>query len=232
MKRLLTPLIAAMIALAACGGGAAPTAQAPTATPAAVAATTVPTTAPTAPATASGPNISDAFKNGKATYKATYSWTVSAGGQTTTTEQTWYSKGANTRFDFSAGPGATVSMYSIAEGTFICTSTGGTAFCQKAAIEQAFAQNPAAAFAVQLQSDPTKFNAAFTGAQSIAGQQAQCYSVKSIAGAFGDVNTCYSSGGVPLKTTISSSGTTMTTEATAFSTTVNDADFVLPAAAR
>lgn len=230
MKRLLTLLTAASIALAACGSGAAPSAQAPAATATPAAATTAP---PKAATTASGPNIADALKNGKATYKATYSWTVTAGGQTTTSEQTWYSKGANTRFDFSAGPGAAVSMYSIPEGTFICTSAGGTAFCQKAAIEQAFAQNPAAAFAVQLQSDPTKFNAAFTGSQSIAGQQAQCYSVKSIAGgAFGDVNTCYSSGGVPLKTTISASGTTMTTEATAFSTTVNDSDFVLPAAAR
>ena len=233
MKRLLTLLTAAAIALAACGGGAAPTAQAPTATQA-PATTTAPTTATAAAAaTAPGPNIADALKNGKATYKATYSWTVTVGGQTTTSEQTWYSKGANTRFDFSAGPGAAVSMYSIPDGTFICTSAGGTAFCQKAAIEQAFAQNPAAAFAVQLQSDPTKFNAAFTGGQTIAGQQAQCYSVKSIAGgAFGDVNTCYSSGGVPLKTTISASGTTMTTEATAFSTTVSDSDFVLPAAAR
>ncbi len=230
--RLLTALTAAAIALAACSGAASPVAQAPATaagTPVA-AATPTPTTRAATPA---GPNIADVLKAGKPTYKATYTWSVTVGGQTTTSEQTWYSKGANTRFDVSAGPGASVSMYSIADGTFMCTSAGGTAFCQKTPAEAAIAQNPAADFAIQLQGDPTKFNASFTGSQSIAGQQAQCYSVKSLAGgAFGDVNTCYSSGGVPLKTTISASGTTMTTEATAFSTTVNDADFVLPAAVR
>ena len=56
---------------------------------------------------------------------------------------------------------------------------------------------------------------------------------KSIAaGAFGDVSACYSSTGVPLKTTISASGSTITMEATAFSTAVTDADFALPAAVR
>jgi len=85
----------------------------------------------------------------------------------------------------------------------------------------------------QLQGDPTKFNAAFTGSQTIAGQQAQCYNVKSLAGgAFGDVSTCYSSNGVPLKTTITAQGTSVTMEATAFSTNVTDADFALPAAVR
>jgi len=73
----------------------------------------------------------------------------------------------------------------------------------------------------------------FTGSQSIAGQQAQCYKVQSIAaGAFSDVSTCYSSSGVPLKTTISSSGSTVTMEATDFSATVADCDFTLPAPVR
>ncbi|MEA2662123.1 MAG: hypothetical protein QOH08_1695, partial [Chloroflexota bacterium] len=187
-----------------------------------------------APAASSGPNIADVLKAGKTTtYKATYKFSIGAAGQTTTSDQTWYSKGSNTRFDFSAGPGASISIYSLADGTFLCTNAGGTAFCQKTAQQAALSQNPAADFALQLQGDPTKFNAAFTGSQAIAGQQAQCYSVKSVAGgAFGDVSTCYSSGGVPLKTTINSSGSTVSMEATAFTTTVTDADFVLPAAVR
>jgi len=235
--RQLTALIAATIALAACSGAAPPTPQSTQATQASAStavstAAVAATKAPSAPT--SGPNISDVLKAGKATtYKATYTQSITAAGQTAATEQTWYAKGANTRFDFSAGPGALISVYSLADGTFLCTSAGGTAFCQKTAAQAAFVQNPAADFALQLQGDPSKFAASFTGSQTLAGQQAQCFSVKSVAGgAFGDVNTCYSSNGVPLKTTIAAAGSTVTTEATAFTTDVSDADFVLPAAAR
>jgi hypothetical protein len=232
MMRILTGLAASAIVLAACGGAAAPSGAA--ATTAAAATSTQSTTTTAAAATASGPNIADVLKAGKATtYKATYKWTITAGGQTTTSEQTWYYKAPNSRFDFSAGPGATFSVFSLADGTYVCTSAGGQGFCQKSGDQAAFGQNPAADFALQLQGDPTKFNASFTGTASIAGQQAQCYTVKALAGgAFGDVSTCYSSAGVPLKTTINSQGSTLVMEATAFSTTVTDADFKLPAAVR
>jgi hypothetical protein len=230
MRLLIGCATASAIVLAACGGSAAPSGAA--ATTAAAATATQSTTA--AAATTAGPNIADVLKAGKATtYKATYKWSVTAGGQTTTSEQTWYYKAPNSRFDFSAGPGAVFSVYSLADGTYVCTSAGGQGFCQKSADQAALGQNPAADFALQLQGDPTKFNASFTGSQSIAGQQAQCYTVKSLAGgAFGDVSTCYSSTGVPLKTTINSQGSALVMEATAFSTTVTDADFTLPAAVR
>ena len=232
--RLVIGLAACAIALAACGGAAAPSGAAATTAAGATVATSTQSTTTAAAATASGPNIADVLKAGKATtYKATYKWTITAGGQTTTSEQTWYYKAPNSRFDFSAGPGATFSVFSLAEGTFVCTSAGGSSFCQKSADQAALGQNPAADFALQLQGDPTKFNALFTGSQSIAGQSAQCYTVKSLAGtAFGDVSTCYSSSGVPLKTTINSQGSTLVMEATAFSATVTDADFKLPAAVR
>src|SRR6266542_1895866 len=229
MKRVLIVLAASAIALAACGAGATPSGQGSTATVAPAASVAASTQ--TAGATASGPNIADVIKAGKATtYKATYKWTITAGGQTTTSEQTWYYKAPNSRFDYSIGPGASFSVFSLADGTFVCTNAGGTAFCQKSADQAALGQNPAADFALQLQGDPSKFNASFTGTQSIAGQQAQCYTVKSLAGTtFGDVSTCYSSAGVPLKTTITAQGQTFVMEATAFSTTVTDADFKLPA---
>src|SRR5712692_3299913 len=226
--RVLTVLAIALIALSACGG-ASTTVQTTTA-----ATTQAARTAAPAASTASGPSILDLLKAGKATtYKATYKWSITAGGQTQTSEQTWYYKAPNSRFDFSAGPGATFSVFSLADGTYVCTSAGGTAFCQKSGDQAAFGQNPAADFALQLQGDPSKFNASFTGSQTIAGQQAQCYSVKSLAGgAFGDVTTCYSTNGIPLKTTINSQGSTLVMEATAFSTTVTDADFKLPAPVR
>jgi hypothetical protein len=226
MMRLSIVFAGAAITLAACGGAASPVAQAPTATATSVAGSTQSTTT----AAPGGPNIADILKAGKTTtYKATYTWMIAAGGQTTASTQTWYYKAPNSRFDYSVGQGASFSIFSLADGTYVCTNAGGSAFCQKAAGQAAFGQNPAADFALQLQGDPSKFNATFTGSQSIAGQQAQCYSVPS-AGSFGDVSTCYSSSGVPLKTTITSSGSTVTMEATAFSTTVTDADFALPAA--
>ena len=230
MMRLSIVLTGLAIALAACGGAASPAAQAPTATAGSVAGSTQSTT--TSPA--GGPNIADVLNAGKTTtYKATYTWTITAGGQSTTSTQTWYSKPPRSRFDYSIGQGASFSIYSLADGTYLCTTVAGSGFCQKASGQAAFGQNPAADFALQLQGDPSKFNATFTGAQSIAGQQAQCYKVQSVAaGAFSDVSTCYSSSGVPLKTTLSASGSTVTMEATQFSTTVADADFTLPAPVR
>lgn len=228
MMRLPIFLAAATLALTACGGAASPAAQAPTATAGSVATSTQSTTTG-APA---GPNIADLLRAGSTTpYKATYTWTVAAGGQTVASSQTWYRKGANTRFDYSLGPGTSYSIFSLADGTYTCTSASSIASCQKASGQAVLGQNPAADFALQLQADPSKFKATFTGTQTIAGQQAQCFSVPS-AGLFGDVSTCYSPEGVPLKTTITAAGSTVTTEATAFSTTVSDADFTLPAAVR
>lgn len=229
--RALPVLAIALGALSACGGAASPAANAPTT--AATVAPSAPAASTAAAAASPTPNIGDVLKAGKAsTYKVTYRWTVTGGGQNTSAEQTWYYKAPNARFDFSAGPGASFSIYALPDATYVCSSAGGTAFCQKSAASQgAFAQDPAADFALQLQNDPGQFNAAYTGSQSIAGQQAQCYSVKGLGAAaagFGEVTACYSPNGVPLRTTISSQGSTMAMEATAFSTTVSDADFVPP----
>jgi hypothetical protein len=227
--RLLPVIAIALIALSACGGAASPAANAPTATTAA-ATTAATTSAPTAAATA-GPNITDVLKAGKATtYKVTYTWTVTGGGQNVSSTQTWYYKAPNARFDFSAGPGASVSIYALPDATYFCTSSGGSAFCQKSAGGQgAFAQNPAADLAEQLQANPGQFSASFSGTQSIAGQQAQCFTVKGGAtSGFTDATTCYTGSGVPLKIAMSAQGQSVTMEATAFTTAVSDADFVPP----
>ena len=231
MMRAFVVLAIGLVALSACGGGAAPAAQASAATTATIAPAAA---TQAAAATASGPSLLDLLKSGKATtYKVTYTWTITTGGQTTTAQQTWYAKAPNTRFDYSLGQGASFSVFSLPDGTFVCTAVGGSAFCQKSSGQAAFGQNPTADLALQLQDKPDQFNASFAGAQTIAGQQAQCYTVRSLAGAgFGDVTSCYSSNGVPLKTTISAQGSTMTMEATAFSTAVSDADFKLPGPVR
>ena len=224
----LLPLLAIALIATACGGGAAPAANAPATTAGRASTTAAATSA--APATTSGPNIADVLKAGKAaTYKVTYNLTVSAGGQNVTSTQTWYSKSPNARFDFAAG-GGTVSVYALPDATYTCTTAGGSTSCQKSAGSQgAFAQNPAADFAMQLQANPGQFSASFAGTQTIAGQQAQCFAVKGVAtSGFGDATTCYTSSGVPLKTTLSAQGQTVTMEATAFTTNVSDADFVPP----
>ncbi len=232
MMRILIGLAVGAIAISACGGATAPSVQA-AATTAPVAAATA-TGSTTAAATASGPNINDVLKAGKnSTYKVSYKWSITAGGQTQTSEQTWFYKAPNSRFDFSAGPGATFSVFSLADGTYVCTNAGGPGFCQKSPAGTALQSNPAADFGLQLQSNPDQFNSSFTGTKSIAGQQAQCYAVKSVAASpFGDVNSCYTSTGVPLLTTMTAQGQTFAMEATSFSATVADSDFTLPAAVR
>jgi hypothetical protein len=229
MRRLGICVMA--ILLAACGGAAAPAAgTAATTAVATTAAAQGATSAPAAQATSSGPNIADILKAGKlSSYKVTYKWTVTAGGQTQTSEQTWYYKAPKARFDFSAGPGAVFSVYTLPDGTYMCTGAGGQMVCQKGPAGSGLDANPAASFGLQLQDHPEQFNSSFQGTRSIAGQTAQCYGVKSLAGtAFGDVTSCYSSSGVPLLTQIKSQGTDLTMEASSFSTTGSDADFVLP----
>jgi len=232
MMRQLSICVIAIV-LGACGGAAAPSAQAPATTPAAAvtAAQAAATSAPAA--TPSGPNVADLLKAGKlSTYKVTYKWTIVAGGQTQTSEQTWYYKAPKARFDFSAGPGSLFSVFTLEDGTYVCTTAGGQSFCQKSPGGSGLDANPAASFGLQFQDHPEQFNASFQGTRSIAGQTAQCYGVKSIAaGAFGDVTSCYSSNGVPLLTKMTSQGQEFTMEASDFSTTVTDADFKLPAAA-
>ena len=144
-------ILAIAILLSACGGAAAPSAQsaAPTtaATTAATAVAAAATTAPVAAATPSGPNIADLLKAGKlSAYKVTYKWTITSGGQTQTSEQTWYYKAPKARFDFSAGPGSLFSVFTLPDGSFVCTTAGGQSFCQKSPGGTGLDANPAASF--------------------------------------------------------------------------------------
>lgn len=229
----LIGICAMAILFAACGGATAPSAQGPVSTTGGATTAAVGTpAAATSAATASGPNITDVLKAGKlSTYKVTYKWTITAGGQTQTSEQTWYYKAPKARFDFSAGPGATFSVYTLEDGTYLCTGAGSQNFCQKSPAGDGLDANPAASFGRQLQDHPDQFNSSFQGTRSLAGQTAQCYGVKALTGsAFGDVTSCYSSSGVPLLTQMKSQSQEFTVEATNFSTSVSDADFKLPAA--
>ena len=229
MRRLfgIVPSVALIVAAACGGGGSQPTAGSPAASAAATSAAAT----PAATAAAAGPKLVDLIKQGKlAAYKVTYKWTMAGSGQNIDSTQTWYYKPPKMRYDFAvAGQGGvSISYFVLEDGAYICTALTGTAFCQKTAGQAELQQNPAASFDLQMSGKPDQFNATFTGSKTIAGQQAQCFGVKSVAaGAFGDVNSCYSSSGVPLFMQINSQGSNMTMEATSFSTTVSDADFKL-----
>ncbi|HET8568139.1 MAG TPA: hypothetical protein VFM93_04025 [Candidatus Limnocylindria bacterium] len=235
--------LAAVVVLAACGGGASPAGTAATSAPVGAAAT--PASAPTAaatPAPAATPkppafaDLVGAAKN--ASYKVTYKWTGTSGGESVAAEQTWYVRGTQSRFDFSVKGQGSMSIFDLAEGAFMCvgrendqtyktewTCLGGP---KDATIAQA---NPGAAFSLTVEDRPDRFDPTFEGTRTIAGQTAQCFTLKDkVGGEFQEGRMCYSAAGIPLLMHSKGAGFDMTFEATAFSTSVTDADFKLPAA--
>jgi hypothetical protein len=237
MKRLIGIGIATLFAVA-CGGGASQTTSATQAASVAPAATSAATAAASASTAAAGPKLTDLVKSGKlGAYKVSYKWTMSGGAQNVDGQQTWYYKPPKARYDYAmstAGGGALFSVFKLEDGSYFCTSMSGTAFCQKVESDAGMGQNPAADFDLQMSGKPDQFNATFTGTKTIAGQQAQCFGVKALGGAagFGDTTSCYSSSGVPLLVQMAAQGSSITMEATSFSTTVSDADFKLPGPVR
>ncbi len=229
-RRIGAGLLAVLLFGAACGGGQPTGAGQPSAQ--ATLATAAPAGSAAASSAAAGPNLLDLLKTGKQTnYKVSYRWSIVTGGQTITSQQTWYYKPPKARFDYALGQtGTSFSLFVLETGTFLCTSAGGTAFCQKSSQQSALQQNQAADFDLQVRDHPDQFNSTYQGTRAIAGQQGQCYVVKSLAAsALGEVTSCYSSAGVPLYQQIKAQGSEVTMEATSFSTTVSDADFQLPA---
>lgn len=235
-------LISIVVLATACGGGGASTSGAATATAAATAGGgTIATPAPAsaAPATAAPTakplsflDLVGAAKT--ASYKVTYKWTGTGQGQSIAAEQTWYVMGANSRFDFS-GPEGSISMFDLKDGAYMCVSAPGQAVtCLGPTPKDVALQgNQGAAFSLQIEDKPDQFDPTFEGVRTIAGQSAQCFGVKEkpVAGALGldTGRICYASNGVPLLMESKGAGFDMTFEATAFSTSVTDADFRLPA---
>jgi hypothetical protein len=233
VRRIVGIGIATLFAVA-CGGGAAPATSATQAASAAPAATTAATVAPSpSPAAQSGPKLSDLVKSGKLTsYKVSYKWSTGQAGQEG--QQTWYYKPPKARYDYAIAGAGTFSVFKLEDGAYFCTIVPGAGgFCQKLPGEAGLQQNAAADFDLQVSGKPDQFSAIAAGTKTIAGQQAQCFTVKALAGAgFGDATSCYSSTGVPLFMQMGAQGQSVTMEATTFSTTVSDDDFKLPGPVR
>lgn len=228
MRSLFLSLV---LIASACGGGASQ----PSATAPATAAQATQPDAATAPAATSqadaGPSFADLVRGGKlASYKVTYKWTSTAGGQSTTSQQTWYFKPPKTRLDFSDGQSSSLSTFMLDTGTYLCTVQGNDKSCFQTSTDAATDQNVAFDLQEDFQKDPSALNATLKETRTIAGQQAFCYTIRElVATQVGAVTMCYSRTGIPLLMQWGVGADTFSMEATAFSTDVPDSDFVLPA---
>ena len=224
-------------AIVACGGATPATSGATAAASAATTTSSAATTASAAAsAAASGQKLSDLLAASKAaTYKITYKITASgAGAEGFSGEQTWYFKPPRARFDFSMSQGGqalTIQYFTLPEGSFYCFNVGQVRCMSVQGVGSPLDQNPAAQAQRALIDNPAQFGATFTSTKTIAGQNGQCYDVKSNAttAGFTSGTFCYTKDGVPLLSQFAAAGSTFSVEATSYSTNVADSDFTLPA---
>jgi hypothetical protein len=233
MKRGSSVVLVVAFAIAASCGGSTPTTTGTTGATATNAVVATGTTASGAPsnAGASFGQIIGSARTGE--YKVTYKLSVAGAG-----EQSWYFKPPKARYDFSTtagGQSSLVSIYALPDGTFMCFGgTGVAAQCiGMSGLDTALQQNPAALFQQSMFQHPEQFNAVLVETRQIAGQQAQCFDVKStvVTATLGDGRFCYSPQGIMLLQRFGAGGGALDMEATSLSTTVPDSDFTLPAKA-
>jgi hypothetical protein len=220
---------------ASCGGSATPSGTTASGTPAASVAAASAAAASSA-ASATNPSFAQILSSAKVSeYKVTYKQTAT-GAAGLSGEQSWYFKPPKARFDFSttaSGQTATVSLYALPDGTFMCfAGAGQPAQCLgMSGLDTALQQNPAAALQESLVQHPDQFSGVLVETRQIAGQQAHCYDVKSSLASIplADGRFCYSAQGIPLLQRFGTQGGTWSMEATNLSTSVPDSDFALPA---
>jgi hypothetical protein len=233
MKRGSSAVLVLAFVIAASCGGSTPTTTGTTGATATNAVVATGTTASGAPSTAGASfgQILGSARTGE--YKVTYKLSAAGAG-----EQSWYFKPPKARYDFSTtagGQSSVVSIYALPDGTYMCFGgTGVAAQCiGMSGLDTALQQNPAALFQQSMFQHPEQFNAVLVETRQIAGQQAQCFDVKStvVVATLGDGRFCYSPQGIMLLQRFGAAGATLDMEATSFSTTVPDSDFTLPAKA-
>ena len=225
-------LVFAFVIAASCGGST-PTSTGTTGATATNAVVATGTTASGAPSTA-GASFGQILGSARTSeYKVTYKLSAAGAG-----EQSWYFKPPKARYDFSTtagGQSSVVSIYALPDGTYMCFGgTGVAAQCiGMSGLDTALQQNPAALFQQSMFQHPEQFNAVLVETRQIAGQQAQCFDVKStvVVATLGDGRFCYSPQGIMLLQRFGAAGATLDMEATSFSTTVPESDFTLPAKA-
>ncbi len=229
MRRALPAFVALLMA---CSGG----------TPAPGSSPTTATT-PTAAATKAPGGFADLVRAGTtASFKITYRYSVTAEGQSSAVEQTWYVKGANVRWDLASPLGSSSSFFFLPDGAYQCV-IAGQASCLKLPAAQGAQQNAGALLQDQVRENPERFNAAPLSTRTIAGIEAQCFAVKDpTVNAPRQGTMCYSARGFPLYTQFKDTSVAVlagnslvplefTMEAVRVGT-ASDADFKLPAPVR
>ena len=238
VKRGAAILVFAFVVAASCGGSVTPSGT--TAGSNATNAVTTSGGTATGVLSAGSPSFGQIISSAKASeYKVTYKLTATGGAEGFSGEQSWFFKPPKARFDFSSslsGQTATVSLYSLPDGTFMCFGgTGQAAQCiGMSGLDTALQQNPAALYQESFIEHPDQFNGVLVETRQIAGQQAHCYDVKATTAATAgltDGRFCYSAQGIPLLQRFAVQGGTWSMEATNLATTVPDTDFTLPAKA-
>ncbi|MEP6693878.1 MAG: hypothetical protein ABJB39_04485, partial [Chloroflexota bacterium] len=178
----------AFVIAASCGGTATPSG---TTASSAAATSAAATSAASGAPSAGSPSFGQILSSAKASeYKVTYKLTATGGAEGFSGEQSWYFKPPKARFDFTSsasGQTATVSLYALPDGTFMCFGgTGQTAQCiGMSGLDTALQQNPAALYQESFIQHPDQFNGVLVETRQIAGQQAHCYDVKSTVAAAG-----------------------------------------------
>ncbi|VVC04188.1 Uncharacterised protein [Candidatus Burarchaeum australiense] len=203
-------------------GSSGSTPQAPAEQPSGTPAQTTP--AATEPAAVSATSAFEAIaamvKNSE--YKAEYTTTVTAQGQTTTMDTMEELKGTKMRIDTTV-MGQVSSTYVIDGTAYMCTTTGGTAVCYSATA-------PASDASQEVTANPAKYTITALPGRTIANIAASCFG---IAGADfeGEMETCYSAEGILLYLhyTSAQSGEMLKTATSVQVGSVDPADFTLPA---
>jgi hypothetical protein len=167
----------------------------------------------------------------QASFKINYRFTAGALGQTTSVDQTWYMKGPLTRWDLSSPLGGSSSFFFLTDGVFLCVPDGQPS-CVKLASEQQALQNAGVLVQDQVWDAPDRFEAQALATRTVAGFQAQCFSIADKgSSSIGTGTLCYSAQGLPLYTQFKAPTGDFTMEATGVGSPT-DEDFKLYAPVR
>lgn len=121
-------------------------------------------------------------------------------------------------------------MFYLENGSFMGTTDAGKTTCFQVSSEVAAGMDQGYKIQESLVADPAAFGATMKETRSIAGEQALCYVLTGAAAlAFTNGTFRYTRTGVPLLLQWAVATGFFTMEATAYSTTVPDSDFALPA---